>query len=105
VRFEGNDVIEARVFRVTGRVQGVGYRMFVRDAASVEGLSGYVRNLADLSVEALAEGEAEALARFHMALWRGPAGSRVEAVEPTSVPASGRFLGFSIRSSSDVPRG
>jgi acylphosphatase len=90
-------VTEARLFRITGRVQGVGFRLFAYDAACREGLSGYVRNLPDGSVEALAEGEVEALSRFHAALWRGPGGARVEAVEAQSAPPSGRHLGFSIQ--------
>ncbi len=93
-------MIEARIYRVTGRVQGVGFRMFACDAACREGVTGYVRNLSDGSVEVLAEGDREALARLHTALWHGPAGARVEGVDPQEVPATGRHAGFSIRSSS-----
>ena len=70
----------ARKFLVSGRVQGVGFRYFTLDAARREGLSGYVRNLDDGRVEALAEGEAESVVRFERALRQGPSRSRVEHV-------------------------
>lgn len=85
----------ARRFVVSGRVQGVGFRYFAQDAARREGLHGYVTNQDDGTVEAVAEGEAESLERFEMALRRGPSKSRVEHVlvdetEPTSL--SGGFF-------------
>jgi acylphosphatase len=68
-------------FIIRGRVQGVGFRFFVLRAARAAGLVGWVRNLPDGSVEALASGDAEALARLREALRRGPPAARVEAVE------------------------
>ena len=65
---------------MSGRVQGVGFRYFALDAARREGLSGYVRNLDDGRVEALAEGESESIVRFERALRQGPSRSRVEHV-------------------------
>jgi len=90
-------MILARRYVITGRVQGVGFRFFVEDAALREGVSGYVRNLTDGRVEALVEGEAEAVARIERALWSGPPGARVDDIvtEPTS--PSGRASGFRIR--------
>jgi acylphosphatase len=70
----------ARRALVTGRVQGVGYRFFAARAARELGLSGWVRNLPDGSVEALAEGGEEPLARFLERLRRGPLSSRVDSV-------------------------
>jgi len=70
----------ARRFIVSGRVQGVGFRYFVLDAARREGLSGFVMNHDDGSVEAVAEGEAESMVRFERALRQGPSRSRVEHV-------------------------
>jgi acylphosphatase len=58
----------ARRFIVSGRVQGVGFRYFALDAARGEGLNGYVTNQDDGSVEAVAEGEAEAVERIEPAL-------------------------------------
>lgn len=86
--------IVARRFRVTGRVQGVGFRVFVLDAAEAEGVGGWVRNAPDGDVEGVAEGEREALDRFERTLRRGPASARVdhvamEDVEPRRL--GGRF--------------
>jgi acylphosphatase len=71
-------------FLVSGRVQGVGFRYFARDAARREGLHGTVQNLDDGRVEIVAAGDSEALARFERAMRQGPAGSRVDdlVVEP-----------------------
>jgi acylphosphatase len=70
----------ARRYVISGRVQGVGFRWFTQDAASREGVTGWVRNLADGRVEALVEGEAEAVTRVERALRTGPRGARVEDV-------------------------
>lgn len=70
----------AKRYVVSGRVQGVGFRAFVADAAGAEGLSGWVRNLPDQRVEAHAEGDAEALGRFEWRLRQGPPASRVDEV-------------------------
>jgi acylphosphatase len=67
-------------YTVSGRVQGVGFRAFVADAARAEGLAGWVRNLPDGCVEILAEGDAEALARLEWRLWQGPPMARVDDV-------------------------
>jgi acylphosphatase len=86
----------ARRYLVKGRVQGVGFRYFVLDAARREGLHGSVRNLDEGSVEAVAEGEAESLERFERALRQGPSRSRVESVLVDDVAPSGRVTGFTI---------
>ena len=70
----------ARRFVISGRVQGVGFRWFTRETASREGVTGWVRNLDDGRVEALIEGEAEAVVRVERALRAGPAGARVDDV-------------------------
>jgi acylphosphatase len=90
-------MIVARRFVIGGRVQGVGFRMFAQDAAVVEGVHGFVRNLPDGRVEALVEGDQEAVDRIELKLRRGPRGARVEtfAVEPAA--PSHRATGFSIR--------
>ena len=84
----------ARRFLVSGRVQGVGFRFFAQDVARREGLSGFVRNLDDGRVEALAEGEIESLERFEAAMFQGPSHARVADVETESVAPSGRYDGF-----------
>jgi len=90
-------MLVARRYRIAGRVQRVGFRWFVQDAALREGLSGHVRNLPDGGVEVVAEGEAEAMARFERELRCGPPGARVEAIEITEEAPGGRHLGFVIR--------
>jgi acylphosphatase len=90
-------VLAARRYLIRGRVQGVGFRFFAFDEARREGLSGYVRNLPDGGVEALAEGDREALLRFELSLRRGPRGARVEAVDVEELSPTSRHTGFSVR--------
>lgn len=90
-------MLVARRYHIAGRVQRVGFRWFVQDAAVREGLSGHVRNLPDGRVEVVAEGDADGLARFERDLRRGPPGARVDAVEVTEELPGGRHLGFVIR--------
>jgi acylphosphatase len=87
----------ARQYLVSGRVQGVGFRWFVRRAASVEGLHGWVRNLPDGRVEIRAEGDAETLERFERQVRVGPPGAHVDEVDTTDMGATGHDTGFSIR--------
>jgi len=86
----------ARRFLVTGLVQGVGFRWYTKDAARREGVTGYVRNLADGSVEAFAEGDADAVTRLERAIRRGPAGARVMSVDVSDEPAGGAYKTFAI---------
>jgi acylphosphatase len=90
-------MIVARHYVVGGRVQRVGFRYFVYDAARAEGIAGWVRNLPDGTVEVTAEGDSEAIERFERALRRGPAGARVDQIETDIVPPPGRHAGFTIR--------
>ena len=71
---------------VRGRVQGVGFRWFVLQQAGQWDLAGVVRNLADGSVEVMAEGSSEGLANLEQALRRGPRYARVQSVEKCDVP-------------------
>jgi acylphosphatase len=66
--------------RVSGHVQGVGFRWFVREEARRLGLSGWVTNLPSGDVEVAAGGEASSLARLRAALGVGPTGAHVSAV-------------------------
>lgn len=90
-------MIVARRFLIGGRVQGVGFRMFVEARAAAEGVHGYVQNLADGRVEALVEGDQEAVNRLELALGRGPIGARVDSFIVESVEPSRRAIGFTIR--------
>jgi DNA ligase D-like protein (predicted 3'-phosphoesterase) len=78
---------------VSGRVQGVGYRVFARRAALELGLRGWVRNAGDGTVSLHAEGAPPALEAFADALARGPRGARVEDVstEETRVEGHEQF--------------
>ena len=84
----------ARRYLITGRVQGVGFRFFALETAEREGLHGWVKNLPDRSVEALAEGDADALERFERALRHGPPGARIDHVEVEDRMPGGRGTGF-----------
>ena len=74
-----SDVI--RHVRVRGRVQAVGFRMFVEDTAALHGIDGWVRNRRDGSVEAIFAGEPEAVRAVVEACRRGPRGAWVEALD------------------------
>jgi acylphosphatase len=87
----------ARRFVITGRVQGVGFRWFTQETAAREGVTGWVRNLVDGSVEAWVEGEADAVTRVERALRSGPRGARVDRVEVDTEDATGGYRDFSIR--------
>lgn len=65
---------------VSGRVQGVGFRWFVREQAKHLGVGGWARNREDGSVEIAARGEAGALEALRAAIQSGPAGAHVSAV-------------------------
>jgi acylphosphatase len=89
-------MLAGRRYVISGRVQGVGFRLFARDAAAVEGIRGWVRNLPNRSVEIHAEGDFEALMRFERAIRRGPRGSRVDDVLADPEPPSGAYDRFRI---------
>jgi acylphosphatase len=87
----------ARRFVIAGRVQGVGFRWFTHDAALREGLHGWVRNLADRTVEVVVEGDDESVDRLEIAVRRGPPAVRVERVDVEDLPPQFRTTGFEIR--------
>ena len=73
--------VAARQFIVTGRVQGVGYRYFVRKCAVAFALTGYAQNKADGSVAVYASGTPAALDALEAQLRVGPAHAIVKQVE------------------------
>jgi acylphosphatase len=87
----------ARRFVIAGRVQGVGFRWFTHAAALREGLHGWVRNLADRTVEVVVEGDDESVDRLEIAVRRGPPAARVERVDVEDLPPQFRTTGFEIR--------
>jgi acylphosphatase len=83
-------------FRVTGRVQGVGFRWWTRAQAIRLGLDGTVRNADDGSVEVAARGPEPALAELERLLNEGPPHARVRAVERFDAPLAGDAAGFDV---------
>ncbi|HEX3103890.1 MAG TPA: acylphosphatase [Terriglobales bacterium] len=73
--------VQTRKFVVRGRVQGVGFRWFVEREARTLGISGWVRNNSDGSVEVLASGTQEQLFGLRSRLQQGPRAARVDSVE------------------------
>jgi acylphosphatase len=70
--------------KVVGRVQGVGFRWFVRERAVELGLSGWVRNTNAGDVELVASGEQAKLSLLEVAVTKGPRGALVAAVSRES---------------------
>ncbi|MBL8021803.1 MAG: acylphosphatase [Leptospirales bacterium] len=85
--------MEQKRFIVEGKVQGVGFRQFVLGEARKLGVTGFVRNLADGSVECLARGTSDQMASLEAELKRGPSWSQVSFVtsELDDRPLSGGF--------------
>ena len=82
---------------VAGRVQGVGFREFVRREAVARGLTGWVRNSDDgQRVEFVAEGDEAALAGLLEAVRVGPRFAKVETVDEQLCDAHGGFSRFSV---------
>ena len=67
--------------RITGVVQGVGYRAWAEQAARARGLSGWVRNRRDGSVEAVISGADDKVNEMLAYFWQGPGNSRVGRVD------------------------
>lgn len=85
-----------RKIRVEGRVQRVGFRAFVSEAARAFDIGGRVRNLSDGSVEIEARGSRENMRSFIEQIEIGPAGSRVDNVTVDPDPDPPTVSGFSI---------
>lgn len=83
---------------VHGRVQGVGFRWFVRRNAARLGLAGWVANDESGSVRLVAEGEGAAVDQLMVDMREGPPGAVVDRVDASFQPPTGEFTGFEIRS-------
>jgi len=81
--------LQTRRYVVTGRVQGVGFRWFVEREAAQLGITGWVRNCDDGSVEVMATGTPEQQRTLRDSLQQGPRAARVDQVQESSAP----FLG------------
>lgn len=82
---------------VHGYVQGVGFRYWVREQARRLNLRGYVRNLADRTVEVVAEGKEQDVASLLSLLQEGPPSAAVKTVDTSWRPSSGILRGFEVR--------
>ena len=90
--------MEERVARravISGRVQGVGFRFFAERAAREAGVTGWVRNRPDGTVETVAEGDPSAVARYLEYLRAGPGGSRVTSLREEEAEI-GEYVSFEI---------
>lgn len=88
--------IQAKRIVVHGRVQGVGFRYFVRDAALRLGLVGDVRNCPDSTVEIVVEGTSAPVEALVGEVRRGPAPARVERLDIVDIPVEGSYRSFTI---------
>jgi len=82
---------------VHGLVQGVGFRYYVLSRARLLGVTGYVRNASDGTVEVVAEGERELLEQLLEAIERGPIGASVHSVDQQWLTPRGQYYRFEIR--------
>jgi acylphosphatase len=92
----GSTARRALRWRLAGRVQGVGFRYFVRQEARRLGLAGRVQNLPSGDVEVEAVGEIGALARLRERLREGPPGAQVTRLAEEEMTAVPHWDGFEI---------
>lgn len=81
---------------VHGRVQGVSFRYHTQLTAESLGITGWVRNLPDRTVEVLGEGSTDQIEKFTSFLQKGPLGARVDSVNISQGEASGDYPSFEI---------
>ena len=83
-----------RLLHISGRVQGVGFRYSMQHEATRLGVTGWVRNRRDGSVEALVQGSEEAVAALVAWAGRGPAGAKVAELRVASAEPQPSLAGF-----------
>jgi acylphosphatase len=86
-----------RQIRVSGRVQGVGYRVSLQEKARALGLTGWVRNRYDGTVEALLQGAPQPVEELIAWARRGPASARVSEVAVSEAAAEPAHASFELR--------
>jgi len=87
----------ARKYVIIGRVQGVGFRYCAERWASQLGVTGYVKNLWDESVEVYAIGDAAALEEFKRRLAEGPRSACVTSVQESDEAVDNSYNRFEIQ--------
>lgn len=83
-------------FKISGHVQGVGFRYFVYQTAQRLGIKGQARNIYDGTVEVIAEGEKASIDRLAEYLRQGPSRSRVDSCKVNYTEYKGDLNGFGI---------
>jgi len=82
---------------IIGLVQGIGYRYAVQKKAQKLGFTGYIRNMADGSVEVMAEGDEKALKSFIQWCYNGVGSASVQKIIKSWSEGTGEFSDFVIR--------
>ena len=82
--------------KITGKVQGVGFRFFVQQQAQKLGINGWVSNKSNGDVEALAQGEKADLEQFIAKIKEGPSFSRIDNVNLEWMNKGEQYFGFEI---------
>ncbi len=85
---------------ISGRVQGVFFRVETRNQAIKKNIAGWVRNMADGRVEAFFEGEKEDVEKLIVFCKKGPQGAQVTKVDLYWEEYTGKFTGFNIKKTS-----
>jgi acylphosphatase len=94
---EDKETLQARLYRVSGTVQGVGFRYFASRIARQWGIHGYAKNLRDGRVEVYAIGTPAMLAALRKELQRGPRSAVVSDLTEEETAIQSKFEhGFSI---------
>ena len=88
---------ETRILKIHGKVQGVGYRFFATRVARRLGLKGKIENLRDGSVEAIVEGEKNAIDEWIEELKEGPRFAEVTSIEQETKDFSGKLSDFDVK--------
>lgn len=88
---------ETRVIKIHGKVQGVGYRFFATRVARRLGLKGWIRNLRDGTVDAVVEGETEAIDEWLEEIREGPRYAEVTKIDQEQKTFLGKFGDFDVR--------
>ena len=81
---------------ISGRVQGVGFRWFVKENATSLGITGTVKNLYDGRVEVFAQSDINTLFKFKNLLQKGPSMSRVETVTESEEDLNHKIIDFKV---------
>lgn len=87
---------ERRRIVIRGSVMGMGFRLWLRNAAQSLSLDGSCKLLDDGTVEAIVQGDRQLVKQFVIACKRGPAEATIEGIEVTNLPVDARIGGFHV---------